>query len=525
MQKRRSTGLKQANHRLPSELTDEFIKDLNNVLSQDGSMQAHYQSYYWLTKFCKPDKAEAALRRAKAIEKWLSVEERNRATNEDLKDPSYLSSPSTEVAFVTLEHVLLKARELVRDVIGDSPSLDIGYAMYSGGASTSKRRSHGHPAVKFFEKADSTRRTWEVCQTLLSGTQYARHIYESGLEPRFVGGSSLFTVPKNADIDRVACKEPDLNVFFQKMFGNQIRYLLRRAGVDLNDQSINGSLARRGSIDGSLSTLDLSSASDSVTTELVRWLLPVDWFYWLDTVRSHRIDIDGDSHSLAMFSSMGNGFTFELESLIFYSLARTVAYFTGIRGRISVYGDDIIVPTDVAPYLIHLLRGVGFSVNNEKSFTDGPFRESCGAYWHAGVDVKPFYLKGVIATFTDLIKVLNQLTNWASRGLGIVDPRYEAIHLKYRAFIPECYFGGQDVTSITSLVTGDAPRMELREVTAKRHYSHIGGYLMWLQVTVLRNLVGSVEILGSSSTKIYRRKRNRQQREDLPLFLERYSLE
>ena len=521
-QRRSKKGLT-ANYRLPPELSTEFRLDLQNVLEEDGSIEAQYLQKYWLTKYCELDKASAKARRAAAITKWQSVEERNRITCVQLCSCEYQNDPANEVAMIPLSLVLEMARSVVLDVIGYAPSLDIGHAMYSGGASTSKRRPEGHPALKFLEKADSTRHAWKTFAPLLEHTMYGRHIYESGLEPRRVDGSILFTVPKNADIDRVAAKEPDFNVFIQKALGNQIRYFLKRMGIDLNDQSRNGELARRGSVDGSLATLDLSSASDSVTVELVRQLLPPDWFYYLDAARSHVVDVDGVIHTLSMFSSMGNGFTFELESLIFYALARSVTYLTGIGGSISVYGDDIIVPTQAAPYLQHLLRCVGFLVNADKSFVDGPFRESCGSYWHAGVNVKPFFLKGPIATVTDLIKLLNQLTNWSSRVLGIVDPRYESLHVKYRAYIPVEIWGGQDVTSITSLVTGDKPRKRLVEVSPKRKHGHVGGYLMWLQLTVFRKLAGVVNITGSVATGLYRIRRNKDPWvSDLPVFLGRY---
>lgn len=510
-----------ANSRLPRKLSSDFLADLKNVLDEDVSVRGQYLKAFYLTKYCEPDAAKKKARRDAAIQKWQSVEKRNRLTNECLVSNEYLMAPSSEVAGIRLDDVLRRAQEVILDTIGTTPSLDVSYAMYSGGASTSKRRKDGHPAIKFLEQADSSRRAWNTFAQFIEHSAYGRHIYESGLEPRFVDGSVLFTVPKSTDIDRVACKEPDFNVFFQKSFGNQIRYLLRRVGINLNDQAINGELARRGSVDGSLATLDLSSASDSVTVELVRRLLPPDWFYYLDAARSHRINVEGVLTDLQMFSSMGNGFTFELESLLFYALARAVAYMTGIRGRISVYGDDIIVPTDLAPYLITCLRLVGFSVNNDKSFVDGPFRESCGAYWHEGVDVKPFFIKGPLTTMTDLIKALNQLVKWSLCG-GIVDPRYEVIHETYKAFVPQELWGGQDLSSITSLVTGDAPRKELREVTGKRWLCHVGGLLMWYQLTALRQLTGDVSISGTESTKVYRLKPNRQWRSDLPVFLGRY---
>ena len=526
---RRQSGLKQANRRLPPNLTEAFSRDLlktlDDVMSSTSPLyqdywRAHFLSEHMLSKYVEDGVGTTSdERRGAAIAKWLSVEERNGIFNNLIGDPNYEWSHALYGTGRTLFDVLEKAKEIVLSVIGAAPSLDLAHASYSGGASTSKRRVDGHPAIKFQGRADSTRYAWKVCRDLFRGTRYLDYIH-TGLEPRMVDGSILFTVPKSSVIDRVACKEPDINVFLQKMFGAQIRTLLLRKGINLNDQSINGELAREGSRLGTLATMDLSSASDSVTHGLVRRLLPVDWYYWLNAVRSHTISIDGESHRLNMFSSMGNGFTFELESLLFYSISRAVCYLTGVRGRISVYGDDIIVPTEATIWVQQALELIGFQVNREKTFSEGPFRESCGSWWWNGLDVKPFFLKEPIRRYTDLIKVLNSLARWAAGDHGVVDPRFEAIHEKYRTFIPANLFGGQDFASIEALVTGHKPRSRLQAVVQKKSHDHIGGYLQWLQTTANRKHAGeAVTISGSRTTTLYRRVRNQQVREDVPVFL------
>jgi hypothetical protein len=178
-------------------------------------------------------------------------------------------------------------------------------------------------------------------------------------------------------------------------------------GVDLLDQGVNRSLAERGSVDGSLATVDLSSASDTVAYALVMSLLPPDWFDLLDRFRSERVEYQGVVIELEKFSSMGNAYTFELESLIFYALSLSVCEFLDIAGGpifengrllsrrwpISVYGDDIIVPTSAIELLYATLKWCGFTVNTAKSYHVGGFRESCGADWMFGFDVRPWYLK------------------------------------------------------------------------------------------------------------------------------------
>lgn len=214
---------------------------------------------------------------------------------------------------------------------------------------------------------------------------------------RAVRGSRFTTVPKDWKTDRGIAVEPLVNSFLQKGFGSLIRDRLRVAGIDLLDQSVNQRLARKGSIDGSLATIDLSMASDTIASLLVLDLLPVDWFELLDSCRSPEVLITSDGgdvyHELEKFSSMGNGYTFELESLIFWA-ACSVACEDLDNPVISVYGDDLIVPASHYDRVLSVLRLLGFVPNPDKSFGSGPFRESCGADFWEGINVRPFFIRG-----------------------------------------------------------------------------------------------------------------------------------
>lgn len=522
---RKKIQLRTADIFLPRSLTDEFILDLQRILSEDGSFEANYQAACFLSKFTVIDKQNSADRRSRAIDKWLKTDSTNATTNKRLS--TFHRSASLEVfPGVTAVDFLSRVRANVAHVLFVDPSFDLAHGGFSGGASTSKTRVHSHPAMKFLGKADVTRPVLPLFRDVIRGTRWADHIGNPGLDPRIVEGNVLFTVPKNSDIDRVACKEPDLNMFLQKSMGNQIRYLLRkRVGINLNDQRINGELARVGSVDGSLLTLDLSSASDSISTKLVELVVPPAWFEILDLIRSKVTIIDSVEYRPEMFSSMGNGFTFELESLIFYSIVRAVAYLRGVKGRLSVYGDDIIAPSELGQDLISALAFCGFSVNEDKSFIDGPFRESCGKHWYLGRDVSPFYLRRPFSTISDLILTLNQLTSWSSRVLGIVDPRYEALHLKYRKWIPESLWGGDDLTSRSSLVTGDSPRKELHWPTEVIPHNHVGGLLFWHFLALTRG-DGSDSTTDASSLPRFARIRRRRSVNmyDLPIFLSKYDV-
>lgn len=237
-------------------------------------------------------------------------------------------------------------------------------------------------------------------------------------ETKLVMGGEYFTVPKDAKTDRGCEKQPVLNLFLQKGVGAMMRRALMQHGVNLSDQSINQERAREGSLTDDLMTWDGRNASNSLTIELVRqilWFCP-DWFWFMDSIRTHRVTMpDGTVHELEMFSAMGNGFTFELESLIFYCLAQATADHDGLSGLVTVYGDDMIFPTGWKTPVIGTFNHFGIQTNEEKSFSSGPFRESCGGDFYLGNCVTPLYLKKPIKTLADLIRLANRIRDLSSK--------------------------------------------------------------------------------------------------------------
>jgi len=211
---------------------------------------------------------------------------------------------------------------------------------------------------------------------------------------QMVRGSRGITVPKNAKTDRFIAAEPSGNVFLQLGVGNLLRRCLHRVGVNLDDQRENQDLAKV-ALDHGLATVDLKAASDTIAWELVWLLLPLPWAECLAALRSNEMLIGGKWHTLEKFSSMGNGFTFELESLIFWALTEALLQYRSEAGIVSVYGDDIICPSSLVPELIQLFTYVGFTTNAKKSHYRGYFRESCGKHYFGGKDVTPIYQKEI----------------------------------------------------------------------------------------------------------------------------------
>ncbi len=473
---------------VPTELTEELV---SRIMGLRSTVKADYLKSSFMSKYVSPDTDPPELRRSRAIEKWLACEVKNEQTNERLQ--------LTHEEFNILPRVpygvfMNFCRGLVEEIMGVTPPIEALIGSFSGGASTSRKRTESHPASKYVGKAHVTARCMEWFD-LLKDELPLWLADNTDLQPEVVVGNVMFTVPKKTDIDRVACKEPDLNMFIQKGIGFHLRRNLRRIGINLNDQSINRSLAHRGSVDKSLATLDLSSASDSVTTELVFQMLPVTWYNLLDSVRSHVTVIDGDAHRNEMFSSMGNGFTFELESLLFYVLTRAVCYFRGFRGIVSVYGDDIICPADASLDLMWVLSYFGFEVNTEKSFWEGDFRESCGGHYYNGFDITPFYVRKPIDSLIDLIHVANSLRKWAELTVGtvtcpwtVLDPEVEDIWLWLKSFVPSILWGGANLSFKYQLVSQDTPHSRLVEESTKRG-AGTGAYLHWHNAAWNRNHV------------------------------------
>ena len=234
-------------------------------------------------------------------------------------------------------------------------------------------------------------------------------------------------VPKNAKTERSIAIEPYFNIFFQLGVGQMLRNRLKRCfAVDLNDQTRNQVLAKVASQTSEIATVDFSMASDTIATEVVRLLLPPEWFSILDRLRSTDYLLDGAIQRYHKFSSMGNGFTFELETLIFHSLALSCAEELGVSyDFISTYGDDVIIPTSCFQLFTEVTEYLGFKVNDIKSFSTGLFRESCGKDYLKGVDVRPLFCRELdcvkhVVSLANRLLALDRAVGVGSRVNGLV---------------------------------------------------------------------------------------------------------
>jgi len=238
---------------------------------------------------------------------------------------------------------------------------------------------------------------------------------------KVVPGNRIAFVPKNSQTDRSIAIEPAMNLYLQLGIDGFIRRRLKRWGVDLDCQEKNRELARRGSRDWenpeNFVTLDLAAASDSISTRLCELLLPREWYAHLMVLRSPQGELGDETVVYDKISSMGNGFTFALESAIFASIVFGVQ--KEYRGgydpeKCAIYGDDLIVESGIAQEVVTALESCGFTINEEKSFLKGPFRESCGADWFKGTPVRPVFLTSLPTSVMELWTDLNRLRRFLS---------------------------------------------------------------------------------------------------------------
>lgn len=401
-----------------------------NAFSDAFSFALAYQSQCLLKKF---DGLDLGIDRAAvAVAKFRDSEVMCRLVNRRLTNPVRLSEQTY--------HALTWARDFIARVLGDF-SWDDAVVMcdFGPGSSVGVPRRRSHQCQKIGETNPTI--TGQLLPLLEAYRKFDRHVDDQlgACNLQVVGGSKATTVPKDAKSDRFIAIEPLWNMFFQKGIGGLIRLKLRNIGLDLNyGQDLNRRLAKEGSATGRLATLDLSSASDCISLGLVDFLLPADWNAALLMTRSPRISVEGESVLLEKISSMGNGFTWELQSLIFLALTLAVSRSSRIGSDVSIYGDDIILPADRARSLIQVLQDVGFKTNVEKSYFEGPFRESCGKHYFRGQDVTPFYIRTEITTVQQHYVLANNLRRWASRLTGglYASPTFYSLWTWLRSLVP-----------------------------------------------------------------------------------------
>lgn len=345
-----------------------------------------------------------------AVKTFWDCEAQNAKTN--MRLDRFINGGPYEVSDEALLQFIAAWRKKIMDVLGRLPERLV--PRFSGGATYSDTSKRATPPDKMTNRATFYPGT-ECLLPFWWDSAWGRcNRYQT---PRGVRGNIFFTVPKDGSKDRGCAKEASIPVALQLDVGAFLKDRLTLFGVDLRTgQELHRTLALKASLDGLAATIDLSNASDTVAYGLVKLLLPSRWFTLFDSLRAPYTRVEGDWVRLEKFSSMGNGFTFELETLIFWTLAETLREQSGTEGTCYAYGDDLIVPTAMAEALLSALRFFGFTPNVQKTFLSGSFRESCGGDFFNGVSVRAHYIQKLPDEPQEWISLANGLRRLGEIG-------------------------------------------------------------------------------------------------------------
>lgn len=221
-------------------------------------------------------------------------------------------------------------------------------------------------------------------------------------------------------------------------------------GIDLHNQLRNQLAARIGSITNMLATVDYSQASDSISVALIEYIWPKLYKEFIQHIRSEWIEVGSRRVRSNIAFTMGFVLTFLFESCIFTAVLRAATtlawnfapkssrqFFKNINRALAScfsYGDDGIVPSFAVDAVRMVSEHLGLTMNEEKSFADSPYRESCGEEYYNGSSVAHSYFpRGTSHTkLAELIGLQHKLYQYGSANAFIIQKCCEyRTHLTY----------------------------------------------------------------------------------------------
>jgi len=247
--------------------------------------------------------------------------------------------------------------------------------------------------------------------------------------------SRLLAVPKTQSGPRLIAAEPTCHQWIQggiqRWLENRVRHTILADCVDFRSQETSRDLALRSSSSDEFATVDLSSASDRLTTRLVEYCFQGNRSLLdaLHACRTRCVEVSPkELILLRKFSTQGSACTFPVQTLVYTMLAIWACAETegrydwdalvGFAKRVRVFGDDIILPVNAYPVLTSLLGTCLLKVNESKSFAHGKFRESCGMDAYDGVDVTPAYFRQLPGSAsTSLESIVECSNNFHLKGM------------------------------------------------------------------------------------------------------------
>lgn len=446
-------------------VNSQILDFLQNQTDSELSSAASLAKAKLGAKFELPESANAAQRRSDAWQRWITFDEG--LSTRDILGPHWA-----------------KARLLIHEVLSN---FHMGTLTFTNGSSfeplgpftslackltadwtitadcfdTFARYSYWHRALKHAVK----KRFKSYCKSKGLSMKFVNYIlwnrFKDKTEPAyqiyvfklhcivtFVYGNRWSTVPKNNQKDRSICLEPLCNMLVQRAVGLGIRASLKeKLGIDLNFLA---DVHRKRISDPKVATIDLSDCSDAISMKLIRYLLPRKVLARVLACRSDMtLGPDDNFYVVKKVSSMGNGFTFDLMSLVLTALTRSLDQTS------TVFGDDIICQSQVADEVVSNLQLAGFVVNLSKTNINTGFRESCGSYFTDTEGYLTIFDLRWLKTPHDLIVALNKV---AILSMVYKGP-FESLRARIWSCVPRALLGAATIRQVAH--TGRPPSYDL----------------------------------------------------------------
>lgn len=314
-----------------------------------------------------------------AITSFFGCEAKNKHTNNRILRRE-VSSP-----------LLYRMSVLLSEILGEfSELIWAQYFRFGPGVSSTCRGSRSTILHKLYSHIECTP---EALPLVRRGFEHFFQRYHHNAEYTAVPSNLFLTVEKSYKERRGICISRHGNIPAQLALGYYMKEKLKPF-INIDYQAdYHKKLVR--SQWSSIATIDLRKASQMIARRLPGEVFPPDWYEVMDTLRERSTVLpDGTVNYNEHFSAMGNGFTFEMETMLFYVAAKAAMQNAGVSWKVlTVFGDDIIVDKQHARIVIDALIDLGFEINESKTFIDGPFKESCGTDTLYGHNVRPEFIR------------------------------------------------------------------------------------------------------------------------------------
>jgi hypothetical protein len=415
---------------LPSFLrgfTEQVFSSSTGILLDNPSIEAIYAVRQLTLIFSKILLPCSPAREAKAMADYVQCDV-------EVKESMEVLSPSSLEEFDRVSSLLFRDLfcHLDREIYDGSI-----VPKHGPGAVAERLTSNGKYRSKYW--TDRLESVFHVGDFLYPSMRHVSDAYEDdGIEFHEPGSelpSRVVSVPKTQKVPRIIAIEPSSVQFVQQGLLESMMSFIHSSWLNdfigTKSQEPNQLLAKEGSLNGDLATLDLSEASDRVSSQLVETIMSRHRLSreGVMACRSQRASVPGQGViTLNKFASMGSALCFPFEAMVFLTIIllgiqnergyrfESISDIRRLIGSVRVYGDDLIVPIDCVHSIVDELERFGARVGRHKSFWNGSFRESCGKEYYDGHDVSYVKVRRLfpshrqhVAETVSLVSLRNQL--------------------------------------------------------------------------------------------------------------------